>query len=466
MAGGPATGGLRRNANWRRLWAGQAVSLVGDFVFHTTVVLWIGTQIAGGRSWAPSAVAGALIAIAVPILLVGPVAGVFVDRWDHRRTMLVADLVRAGLSGALLVLPLAGTRWPVGVQLTVVYAVLVLTSATSQFFNPARFVVIASVVPEADRARAFGVASATASTAAVLGPPLAAPLLFAAGVHWALVVNATSYLLSLVAVWLVRVPAAPPPDPGRQAGFRREFADGLRFFAGNRSLRVIAGAVCLYMFGVGAIHVLDVFFVTENLGADAGWLGTLTAALGIGSIVGALVAGRVTERFGAVRVFAGGLALTGLAVLAYSRCTSLPVAVAVLALTGIPLSAVNVVVSPLVLRATPRQLLGRVNAVLNPLVYLASVLSMAVAGFLASTVLRDLDRTVAGLSFGPIDTVFAAAGTLMVLAGLLAYRPLVRAVAADPPAGSGLTPGSPRPPQAPPPSPGPVDAPVAQGAHR
>jgi MFS family permease len=182
------------------------------------------------------------------------------------------------------------------------------------------------------------------------------------------------------------------------------------------------------MFGAGAVNVLDVFFVTENLDVDPSWLGTLSAAFGVGSIVGALVVGRATAWLGEVRLFTLGIVVTGLLVLAYSRTTSLPVAVVVLALVGIPLAMVNVVVGPLVLRTTPGDLLGRVNAVLNPLVYLSSLLSMAVTSFVASTVLHDLDVVVGGVRFGRIDTIFSVAGLLMVAAGLAAARPLSRGV--------------------------------------
>jgi MFS family permease len=65
------------------LWLGQSVSYLGDFVFDTTIVLWISTVIARSQSWAPAAVGGVLIAAAVPTLLLGPVAGVFVDRWNR-----------------------------------------------------------------------------------------------------------------------------------------------------------------------------------------------------------------------------------------------------------------------------------------------------------------------------------------------------------------------------------------------
>jgi len=68
--------GLRQNANWRRLWLAQAVSLTGDSVFDITVMLWVAAMLAKGRSWAPAAASGVLIAAAVPVLTVGPVAGV------------------------------------------------------------------------------------------------------------------------------------------------------------------------------------------------------------------------------------------------------------------------------------------------------------------------------------------------------------------------------------------------------
>ena len=80
--------GLLINRNFALLWSGQIISVVGDFVFETTLVLWIVTRIAQGQPWAPLAVSGLLLAASVPVFIIGPLAGVFVDRWDKRRTML------------------------------------------------------------------------------------------------------------------------------------------------------------------------------------------------------------------------------------------------------------------------------------------------------------------------------------------------------------------------------------------
>src|SRR5215472_4885018 len=83
------------NGNFALLFSGSAISSIGDFVFSTTLVLWIAVILAKGQSWAPLAVSGVLVATTVPAFLIGPIAGVFVDRWDKRRTMLAVNLLQA-----------------------------------------------------------------------------------------------------------------------------------------------------------------------------------------------------------------------------------------------------------------------------------------------------------------------------------------------------------------------------------
>src|SRR4051794_40833946 len=89
--------GLFINRTFGLLWSGQTVSYLGDSIFTTTLILWIATRIAHGESWAPLAVSGVLLATSGATLLVGPLAGVFVDRWDKRRTLLAMDALRACL---------------------------------------------------------------------------------------------------------------------------------------------------------------------------------------------------------------------------------------------------------------------------------------------------------------------------------------------------------------------------------
>jgi MFS family permease len=426
--------GLRNNRNWHKLLVAQGVSLIGDYVFDVTVLLWVATVIAAHRPWAPVAASGVLIAAAIPILAVAPIAGVFVDRWDRRRTMRIADLVRAAVIALLLLVPTVGKHWPITAQLTMIYACVLIASVASQFFNPSRFAIIAAAIAKEDRPRAFGISGATANTAAVIGPPLAAPLLFSLGVEWALLINVASFLVSYACMTAIKLPATERRPAKERQPFWREFWEGLSFFGHNKQLVVLCGTVVIYTLGVGAINALDVFFVKNNLHTSANWLGTLNAGLGIGSIIGALIGAKLAGWLTEARVFSYGVVATGLLILVYSRLGALPPAIAIFALAGIPLAAVSVVIGPIMLRVTPTNLIGRVATVMNPLVYLASIISMAVAGVLASSVLRNLHVVVAGVTFGRIDTIFGFSALLMAAAGLLSIRPLRESTKAPAPA--------------------------------
>lgn len=144
---------------------------------------------------------------------------------------------------------------------------------------------------------------------------------------------------------------------------------------------------------------------------------------------GALLAAKFAARLGEARVFSYGLVVCGLTVVIYSRLGPLPAAIGLFALAGIPLAAVNVVVNPMMLRITPKHLIGRVATVMNPLVNVASIASMALAGFLASTVLRRVHVVVAGVTFSWIDVIFGVGGLLMVAAGLASVKPLQESTA-------------------------------------
>src|SRR5262249_55714965 len=148
--------------------------------------------------------------------------------------------------------------------------------------------------------------------------------------------------------------------------------------------------------------------------------GLLGVAFGLGAILGSLLLSGLTPWLGAARVLSVGTFLIGALVLIYSRLSTPAPAIALLVAFGICNAGVNVAAGPLVLHAAPRAFVGRVSAVINPLSALASVLSMALAGALDSTVLRGLRVQLLGLTFGPVDTIFSAAGVLAVLGGVYA----------------------------------------------
>jgi MFS family permease len=393
-------------------------------VFYITVLLWIATIIAKGQPWAPAAASGALIATAAPVLVVGPLAGVFVDRWNRRRTMLVADAARFALIGSLLVLPALRHQLPVGLQLGLLYAVLAVCSCFAEFFDPSRLAVIGAIVPPEQQPQASALLSAAFSMAQVLGPPIAAPLLITFGVQWALILNAASFVVSFACVRAINVPLVPPADAPAREGFATEFRTGIRFFVGSRVLVTLGVGIVIAMLGNGAINSLAVFFVPHNLHVSSKWLGALIGGVGAGAIAGALLAGAVARRVRPARLFWMSLIGCGVALIGLSRTTALAPAIVTAVLLGLAVGVLNAVISPIILQVTPSNLIGRVSAVLSPLQQLASIISMVLAGVLASTVLRGFHEKIAGITFGPYDTVFAVGGLLFVIGGLAAIAPL------------------------------------------
>jgi MFS family permease len=400
--------------------------MTGDSVFDITVMLWVASVIAKGRPWAPAAASGVLIAAAVPILVAGPVAGVWIDRWDRRRIMLTADACRAVLIASLLLVPALGHKLPPGGELAAIYLAVAAESGFAQFFNPSRLALLGLIVAPADRPQASGMLQATSSTASIIGPPLAAPLLFTLGVQWALLINAVSFVISFAAIRSIRQPPATGSRPER-SGFAAEFRAGLRFFATSRLLVALSTGVVICTLGTGALNALDVFFLRDNLHTSVSWLGTLYAAIGTGAVGGALAGGWAGRRIGPARVFWLAMVLGGLLLLAYSRATELPAALAAGSLVGLMFGALNAAAPPLLLAAIPQHLTGRVMSVFNPLQQVANIISMAAAGFLAGTVLRGMHVVVAGVTFGPINTIFAASALLVITGGLAMISPLSRA---------------------------------------
>jgi MFS family permease len=427
--------GFLINGNFALLFSGSAISSIGDFVFSTTLVLWIAVILAKGQSWAPLAVSGVLIATTVPAFLIGPFAGVFVDRWDKRRTMLAVNLIQAIV--VALLLPVTGiipslpflpggtipTPWAIGL----IYAVVFLVNAANQFSDPASTALIGDIVDEPERARAMGFLQGMFALSVIVGPPVAAPLLFAFGVQWALLLNALSFVGAFAAIWLIRAPkAAVSVARGERGHFFREFIQGARFFFGSRILVTIAIAGGLTTLGAGALNALDVFFVTgkEYLGQSPSLYGFVGAVSGAGILVGSVLGGLYAQRIGLTRVLWFSLFLCGVGIVIFSRMTVLPPALLLLLLIGILSAQVDIAIGPLMLNATPRELIGRVQSVLVPLLRLASFLSIAVAGYLDSTLLRNFAASLLGIRFHAVDTIFLLAGVLIALGGIYALTAL------------------------------------------
>jgi MFS family permease len=192
------------------------------------------------------------------------------------------------------------------------------------------------------------------------------------------------------------------------------------------------------------MNTLDYFFVTGNLGAPASLYGAVSGAMGVGMILGAIVAGAFAQKIGLVRTLWLSLLALALMILAYARSGDIRFAILFIALAGVAQAALNVAVGPLLLQSTPREMIGRVSSILNPVITVATLVGAALGGYLDSTLLHGFSATLLGVHFGPVDTILTGAGVIALVGALFAMVSLwgVRLSVPQPTA----TPVAPEPP--------------------
>ncbi len=431
----PARGsGPLINRNFGFLWAGQSISYIGDALLDFTFALWIAFDLGRGQSWAPLAVSGVLAASSVGTLVIGPISGVFVDRWDKRRTIMAVILAQAILTAALLLFadltPLPffpGGHPSLVMKLVALYVVIFLVYGLAQFARAARTALIGDIVAEPDQPQASGLIETVAGLSFIIGFGVA-PLLFVPfGIGVALIVDALSFVVAFLAIRAVHAPpSAHSVKHGERGNVRREFVDGLRFALGNLVTRTLLITLVIVLFGSGAINALFVFFVAQDLHASEQMIGLFPVVLGVGAVLGSLLGGVLAKRIGLVRIFWGSVVVVGIAAIVLSRQTALIPGLVCAFLVGIPNGSLNVALMPLVLRVTPKEMVGRVMNVIEPAMTVAQVTSIAIFGTLASTVFASFHASLLGQAFDAYDALILLTGLLCLLGGVIAYTSLRR----------------------------------------
>lgn len=273
---------MLRQRDFRLLFCGQSVSLLGDGMI--TVALAFAVVELGGPV---SAVGLVFAARMVPLILCLLVGGVVADRTSPRGVMVAADVVRAASQGATAVLLVAGTA-----ELWSLAALAGVTGAATGFFTPASTGLLPAVVAADDLQRANGLRGSAMAAGEIGGPILAGLLVAAAGAGWALAIDAGTFLVS--AVLLTRLRLAPRPTRDHRS-FATDLHDGWREFRARRWVWAFVGCVALGSACWAAWNALGPVVAKQELGGAAAW-GTVLSAMGIGSLIGGIVAMRVRPR--------------------------------------------------------------------------------------------------------------------------------------------------------------------------
>jgi predicted MFS family arabinose efflux permease len=415
---------LLRRRDFGLLWAGGLISETGDWFLLVGLPVWV-LQVTGS-----SLVTATVFLVGLlPGLVVGPLAGVLVDRWDRRRTLVAVSLAQAAFLLPLLAVDGRDRLW-------IVYLVMAVEAALAQLNDPARNALVPSLVAKADLVGANALIGLNSNLARLVGSPLGGIMVEVAGLPGLVVADAASFLLGAALIALVRSHAGtsraggadPAPDvvhsprPGpRRAGVVREWVDGLRVTLGDRGLRW--GLVVNGLAGVaqGIFTVLFVLFVTRVLGGDGADVGLLRGVQAIGGLLGGVLVVGLASRLEAGRLLGVSLLVFAAIDLAIWNGPVLTTAdwlyLGLFVAAGIPGVGVLTGLTSLVQERTAEAYLGRVFAT-----YLGSFNGLMALGMLLAGLLGD--------TLGVVAVLNAQAG-LGLLAGLIAVATLGRRVPRD-----------------------------------
>jgi MFS family permease len=276
---------LLRGTPFRRYWSAQTVSLFGDEISALALPLFAVLGLHAGPAEMGYLIAAALI----PNLLFSVLAGAWIDRYPHkRRVMILADVGRALLLTAVPVAFLLDV-----LTLGQLYVVAFLSGTMAVLFEVSNSTLFVSLVPRKDYMAANTLLNGSRATSFVAGPSAAGILVQTLTAPIALLADAVSYLVSAVLLMKIR-PVEPPPSDARGLGI----GQGLRFIARSPVLRsTLLGATTLNLFNY-MFAALFVLYVSTELGVSPGLLGAVIGAGAFGALLGAAVTGRVARTFG------------------------------------------------------------------------------------------------------------------------------------------------------------------------
>lgn len=361
---------LLSDRNFRLLAAGQLLNQLGDHAMFLALAIWV-KELTGSNS-----AAGLVFLLFAAPALTAPLLGVYVDRLPRRRVLIATDLATAAVVLTLLFVHDAGDVW-------LLYLVSFLYGLAGQIYFAARSGLLVSMLPAEQLADANGLL-ASIGQGVQLGGPIAGAALFAiAGGGVVAVVDAATFVASVVLLVPMRVLDLEAST--ERAGFLKELVAGIhhawRTMELRRLILVTAGVLGIVGLVQGAVFAL----VDEGLHRPPSFLGVIVTVQGIGSIAGGLSAGALIRRIGELRAAGIGLFVTGLG-LGLLSTASLPMVLPGSVVIGAGVAVFLVAYNTLIQRMTAPAMQGRVFAAGEAVTSLPFTLSIGIGAALVAVV--------------------------------------------------------------------------------
>ena len=381
-----------RQRNVALLWVGGLISIIGDRTLMAALPFYVYQQ-----TGSTLATAALFAASALPPVVLGSLAGVFVDRWKRKRLMVVVNLLQA--VAILMLLFVRSAEW-----LWVIYLVFFLETALSAFFQPAESALLPQLVAEKDLVAANSLNALNNNIARLVGPPLGGLVFGLFGLDMVAIIDSASFAIAAVLIALMRMPASPiastPPmsavvvSPLR--ALWQEWHEGMILIWRDRTITRLFVVAALTSLGGCMFDPLIAPWIQSTLGGSAVHLGLLTTSGAVGGLLGGLLLGRWGTRLDARKLFGIGTLIGGIVLLVMYNLTSIPLILAVGVLKSVPLIGSGVGLDTLFQTSVPDRYRGRIYGALFTSNALIGLIALGIAG-----VMGELVGTVPILSVRP-----------------------------------------------------------------
>ena len=367
--------------------------MLGDYIVAFAVQVAVVFRMHG----TPADMAGVFIASLLPAAVLGPMAGVFADRWNPRGTMIASDAIRAVL---IVLLAFAG-------NLPQIYVISFLVSCASSFFTPARTIATPLLVPPEKLMQAAAMMHQAMQLMRIASPAVAAALVRALGERACYWTDSASFAFSALMIATIDLPVGPRRSQTMRARMLfTEFTDGLRFLFTDQRFSFIAVSMTAATFATGCFAALASLYVRDVLHDGASVLGAISSLIGLGTLAGSTLLARWGARKEPAHWIGLGMAAVGASILLMAAFQMRLIALAASAGLGFGVAMVMTGCTALLQGKTPPELRGRVSGATGALASTAQLAAMMLSATWAAWIGL---RGVFGVSAGILLVVSAGA---------------------------------------------------------
>lgn len=399
---------------WKRtfaiIWSGQLVSLLSSSAVNFAIIIWLSLETGSAEVLAYAAIAAFL-----PQTIIGPFAGVYIDRWERKRTMILADGFIAACTGVMSVMFYLGYS-----ELVFVYLLLALRSVGSAFHMPAMQASVPLLAPESELLRIGGINQVIQSVSSIAGPALGALAIGLMDIGYVLLLDIGGAIFAIASLLLVHIPNPEKVETEQTAGVSQVLRDlrlGIVAVTSNRGMSLLFGLSILATFCIMPVAVLFPLFTLQHFGGGKFEMSVIEVVWGIGMLVGGGLLGIFKPTLNKIIIVNGMHILLGvsLAVSGLLPATGFIFFVALTVLGGIAASIYNASFTTVLQERINPAMLGRVFSMYFSIALLPSMIGLLSTGFLADTIGISVTFVMLGSVIGLIGVVSFFVPALMQL---------------------------------------------------